>query len=457
MESKKHTVKEALTPVQWLELVEVADSERLRSELRNQHPADLAAIIEQVPFDLQLQLLKLLSEDAVAEVIAELEDNTQARLLRRFPTNKVAKIIENLESDDAADLLAVIEEDQVEDILSQLPDEERVDLVELLNYDEESAGGIMAKEAAAVSSSITVSEVVQQLREEFSDIDDIYYVYLINNDNKLEGVVSLKDLILAKPDEIVSDIVVEEIPFVNVNMDREDVAAVIRKYDLVSAPVVDDNGVFLGRVTHDDILDVVHEEVEEDIARLTGHGEFDPGERSVFRNLQNRLPWLLIGLVGGIFAAGMLAAFEKQLSRTTTLIFFLPLVAAMGGNAGIQTSALMVRGLATGEISEFGQFARLIREIALALLTGLICAIFVFTITYYWRDDLLLASVVSVSLLIVIVSSALVGVVIPLSLNRIGIDPAIATGPFITTSNDVIGLFIYLGIAHLFFEWFNFI
>jgi len=382
-------------------------------------------------------------------VIAELDDRDGARLIGPLPTQDASIIIENLESDDAADLLGSIKEEQAEAILEQLPSRDRDELTELLTYHEESAGGIMATEPISAPVDATVGEVIELLRSLAEEMEDVYNVYLVDKTGRLEGKASLKELILAQPGQKAAEVMDREFPRVNVGMDREEVAGIFARYNLASAPVVDDNGQFLGRITHDDILDVMTEEVHEDIAYLTGQSEFDPGERSLYRNLRLRLPWLLLGLLGGLAAATLIAHFEPQLARLTPLIFFLPLVAAMGGNAGIQTSSLMVRGLATGDIGDYGLTARLARELVTALLTGSICGGATFGITYFWRSDLVLAVVVSTSLLAVIVLAAIIGALIPLMLKRFGLDPALATGPFITTTNDIFGLFIYLGIATL--------
>jgi len=307
----------------------------------------------------------------------------------------------------------------------------------------------MATEPISAPVDATVGEVIELLRSLAEEMEDVYNVYLVDKTGRLEGKASLKELILAQPGQKAAEVMDREFPRVNVGMDREEVAGIFARYNLASAPVVDDNGQFLGRITHDDILDVMTEEVHEDIAYLTGQSEFDPGERSLYRNLRLRLPWLLLGLLGGLAAATLIAHFEPQLARLTPLIFFLPLVAAMGGNAGIQTSSLMVRGLATGDIGDYGLTARLARELVTALLTGSICGGATFGITYFWRSDLVLAVVVSTSLLAVIVLAAIIGALIPLMLKRFGLDPALATGPFITTTNDIFGLFIYLGIATL--------
>jgi len=439
-----------LTPDKWLELVETNDSENLSAILAQQHGADIAAIIEQLSFDFQRHILDLLADDQLAaEVIAELDGTDQARLIEYLPDERVIKIASYLSSDDATDMLGQIDIEQAQAILSHLPKRKQRHVSELLKYDDETAGGIMAKEVFAAPVTATVGEVIERLRSSTWKEEDIFNVYIVDDNNRLVGSISLKDIIIALPNQIVTEIMDDKLNKVHVGMDQEDVVGMFMRYDLVSAPVVNDVGHFIGRITHDDILEVYAEEADEDIARMTGQKEIDPGERSLFRNIRYRLPWLLLGLLGGIIAAIVIANFEGQLTKITSLVFFLPLVAAMGGNAGIQTSSVMVRGLATGEIGSYGLIARLFREFAISLSTGMICGFAIFVISWVWQNDLILASVVSCSLLFVIVFAAIVGAIIPLVLRRLGIDPALATGPFITTTNDIAGLFIYLALASL--------
>jgi len=437
-------------PDRWLELVKVGSEIDLRRELQECHPADIALVLEQLPYELQVQLFSLLDPEVIHQVAAELDEHDQARLIGKLPSQEIADIAEKLESDDATDLIAILKDKKAEEVLNHLKVENRAEITELMTYDGESAGGIMAKEALSVPMDAKVKNVINELRQRATELGDIYYTYVIDNAGILIGYFSLKNLILAQPDQEIHEIMRPAPVNVNVNMDREDVAQLFMRYDLASAPVVDDSGRFLGRITHDDILDVITEEAHEDMAHMTGQAEFDPGERMLFRNLRHRLPWLILGLVGGLLAARVVAYFEPQLTSITALVFFLPLVAAMGGNAGIQTSSLMVRGLATGEIGSYGIRKRLAGELGVAFLTGLVCAGLLFLATWIWQQNIDLALVVSLSLMAVVFFAAFVGLIIPLILKKFGFDPALATGPFITTTNDIIGLLIYLGIAAIF-------
>jgi magnesium transporter len=439
-----------LEPNRLLELLEFGDNEAIKNAISGYHPADIAAAIEHLPIELKLQIISLLDSDEAADVVVELDEQDQALLLKNLPALDIAEIVKELDSDDAADFLSSAEDEQTEAVLKHLDEDDRSELTELLSYDEESAGGIMAKEAVSVQTDTIVSDAINILREKAAEVGDIYHIYAVDADGVLQGYLSLKRLILAKPKQKISDVMKIKDVAVDVNMDREEVAVLFGKYDLASAPVVDKNGRFIGRITHDDILDVLSEETEEDLAYMTGQSEFDPGERSLFRNIRLRLPWLLVGLLGGLIAAKVIAFFEPQFAHITTLILYLPLVAAMGGNAGIQTSSLMVRGLATGEVSSYRLKKRLLGEIGVALISGFVCASVLFLITWGWHGKVILAAVLSAALLSVIFLSAINGFIIPLILKKLNFDPALATGPFITTSNDIIGLLIYLGIASSF-------
>ncbi len=452
MEEEKRDIHTPViqAPDFWLELIEVGDEARMRSELEQLHPADIAVAIERLPLLLQPTLFNLLDDEIAAEVIAELDVEEQENLIEQLTNSETARLFDHLDSDDAADLLGLMDDADSAEILSGLSADDQRDLTELMGYDEESAGGIMAKEAVSALVTASVGEVIEHVRTIGREIDDIYNVYLIDESQRLVGYVSLRDLILASPDQNVAELMDQKLISVNVNMDQEEVAGLFSKYDLVSAPVVNKKRRLLGRITHDDILDVLEDEIHEDMAHFTGQSEFDPGERSVLRNMRHRLPWLMLGLAGGIVTATMIARFEPQIVRITSLVFFLPLIAAMGGNVGIQTSSLIVRGLATGEVGQFGIMARLIRELTISLMTGAISGGVLIAATIIWQGSVRLALVVGVSLMIVIVMAATIGAVVPLMLKRSGMDPALATGPFITTTNDIIGLLIYLWIATAF-------
>lgn len=444
---RKKAKSHPLTPEKWLELVEIKSDDKLSVVLSRQHTADIASLIEHLAFDLRLHIINLLEPSMIAEVLAEVSDDISKVLLNMLPVEKVVAIVDILDSDDAVDLLRQLKPKRLEEVIQSLPDELRPSMVKLLSYDEETAGGIMTMEAAIAPANAGVGEVIEHIRQFADTIKEIYYVYLVDDFGKLVGAVPLKNLILSSDDEPVIKLIDTDIVSIPEGMDQEEVASIFQKYNLVSAPVIDSEGHLIGRITHDDIMDVIREEVDEDFAHFTGQSDIAPAERSLYRNLKKRLPWLLLAMIGSVGAAHILSHFEGNLAMITALVFFLPLIPAMGGNAGIQTSAVMVRGLATGEIASFGIYARIMRELSIAFFNGLACGMAVFAFAYIWQNDFMLALVVGSALMAVIVLAAMIGVVVPLLLKFVGIDPAVATGPFITTTNDILGVAIYMVIA----------
>jgi len=419
----------------------------LSTILQDQLAVDIVMLIEQIAFDFQRHIFDLLQDHIVAEVIVDLDDQLQLRLFHELTPQRQIVIGELLSSDDAADLIANLDISLSKSVLKGISTEKSKLISELMQYDEDSAGGIMDKEAVTAPAEYTIGEIVKLLKTSVWRRDDIYNVCLLGEDRKLLGSISLKSLILCEADVLAMDVMLEDKVTIDVAMDKEEVAELFRRHDMTAAPVVDNTNLFLGRITHDDILDVIIEEADEDIARISGQTDMDPGERSAWRNLRSRLPWLLLGLLGGLVATGVIAGYQNEISRLSSVVFSLPLVAAMGGNAGIQTSSLMVRGFATGEISDFGMMARVLRELGVALLTGFICSMGALLLCWWWQADIKLAIALSISLYAIIVIAAIIGVIVPFGLRKMGLDPALATGPFITTTNDIIGLMIYLGVA----------
>ncbi len=447
MSEPELNIEEPLTPEKWLELIETLSREELIAALKRQHPGDIAALLEQVPNYFQIHLFDLLDDEQAADVLPELDEPDQSRLIEQLPDQRVSAIAANLSTDEATDLLSQLDTEQAQDILEQLPQPLQQQVAELLNYEEDSAGGIMAKEAVSAPLSASVGEVIDLLRKSPWKDEELYNIYLVDEKGMLEGSVSIKDLVLALPTQPVADIVNDELVKIPLGMDQEEIAEQFRRYDLVSAPVVDEQGRFVGRITHDDILDIYAEEAEEDYARLTGQEEIDPSERSLFRNMRYRLPWLMLGMIGSLISATVIAKYEISISKLTALVFFLPLIGATGGNTGIQASSVMVRGLATGEISFFGMGQRIFREMGIALLIGLLLSSVIFLLSWVWQKDLLLALVVAVSLQSVVLFATIMGTFVPLTLKKFGLDPALATGPFITLTNDIMGVLVYLCIA----------
>jgi magnesium transporter len=435
-------------------LADAKDWVMIRNMIVDLHPADQAEILYHLDDDHRNYIFDLLDADVASDVISEMDDVSREDILEELPEDRISEIVDEMDSDDAADLVSELPDDVAQKVLDSIDKEDSDEVKELLRHEEDTAGGIMAKEFVAVNLHETVDQAIEVLRSKAEEVEDIYYLYVIDNSKKLVGVARLKDLILAKGTTTISEIMDRDVVSVTTNMDQEEVANIARKYDLVSIPVVDQVGQLLGRITFDDVADVMEEEASEDIQRMAGiTDEEEFREKSVFRISQVRLPWLLVGFTGELVSAYILHHFEASLDQIIAAAFFIPIIMAMGGNAGIQSSTIMVRGMATGEIGLYDIKRRLFREIFVSLLNGFLCGLLLFLVVTFWlklpKFGLILASV----LMLVILNASFVGSFVPVILRKIKIDPAIATGPFITTSNDVLGLLIYLGLITVFIPY----
>ncbi|MBN1447706.1 MAG: magnesium transporter [Bacteroidetes bacterium] len=426
-------------------LVRSRSTAALLNILTDLHPADIAAILNELPEDDTRYLFELLPPEEASEVLLDLHEHVREDLLEDLSAKRLTEIVEELDSDDAVDIVSEIDEAIAEQILEKLEPEDSAELRELLAYDEETAGGLMATEFPAVLMTGTVEDAIEAVRDTAEETPDIYEVYVVDTDGTLRGVIDLKNLLLVKRHTAVAEIMDPDVISVRTDVDQEDVANVMRKYDLLTLPVVNKDNIPVGIITFDDIADVIHEEAQEDIQRMSGITDDIDTSSSIFEIFRGRLPWLLVGFVGELLAALVLSSFETELGKVLAAAFFIPIIMAMGGNAGIQASSIVVRGLATGELALSRTFRRLLREFSAALINGLILGALLFGIVTFWIGDASFGLTVGLSLLVVITNATLVGATVPLFLDRMDIDPALATGPFITTSNDALGLFIYLG------------
>lgn len=436
--------------------IDSRDSTRTIELLDELHPADIAEIIEELDDEDAKFLFMLLDSETAADVIVELEDDEREKLLDLIPSEFIAKnLIGQMDSDDAADILGNMDEEKSDEILSHLTDLEQAgDIVDLLNYDEDSAGGLMAKELVAINENLTVKQALGELRDQADEIDEIYYVYVIDDNRKLKGIIKLQDLLFNSTNKTIGSIVDSDIISVKTDTDGEEVAKLMEKYDLVAVPVVDGIGRLVGRITIDDVVDVIREEAEEDYQLMSGITQDVNFSDSVIRQSRSRIPWLLIGMFGGICGSLILGYYEGDIAKYAVLALFLPLIAAMGGNAGVQSSAIVVQGLASGDVDLHSISRKLLKEFKVGLLNGLVCSLIIFLYNLIFAHNYALTITVSIALFSVIVFATVFGTLIPLLLNKFKIDPAIATGPFITTSNDIIGLFIYLTLARVIFGQF---
>ena len=429
--------------------IESNNSSKLSVILSDLHIADIAEIIEDIDIDDAHFLFDLIEEEKSAAVLVELEDDTREDLLSDLTAKEIAEeVIDNLESDDAADVIGELSEDIKEEVLSLIEDTEHAsDISDLLTYSEDTAGGLMAKELIKVNENWNTLQCLKEMRKQAEDVKKVYTIYVVDDDNKLLGSLSLRRLLLAEKGSAIKSIVNTDIVSVKATEDDEDVANILTKYDLIALPVVDNSNRLIGRITFDDAMDVVKEEAEKDYQMASGISEDVESSDSVWELTRARLPWLLIGMIGGLLGAKVIGIFD--LENNFELAFFIPLIAAMGGNVGVQSAAIVVQGLANDSLKMENIAKKLIKELGVGLLNGIICSIIILGAAFSLGYGFALSLTVSISLLAVIVFAAVFGTFIPLTLEKYKIDPALATGPFITTVNDVLGLFIYFWIGQM--------
>ncbi len=433
------------------DLLESGDREEAVRIAASLHPADLARLLNYLPTGERETLFGWLPSEQAGLALAELDEELRTRLLEETHPERLSEFLGHLETDDAADVLADLPEEVAARVLPLLDRSEEVR--SLLHYDEESAGGIMGTEFVIVPETWTVAEATEEVRRNAETVEAVFAVFVSDAQGRVQGMVSLKNLLLTLADTPVSDIMDEDVITVPPEIDQEEVARIMQRYDLVSLPVVDARGEMLGRITIDDIVDVIRDEAEEDIQRMSGMSGSEEPSDSVFRVIRGRLPWLLIGMVGAGLSGLVIGQFENALEQAVILATFIPIVMAMAGNAGIQSSAIVVQGLASGELWASDVARRLGKELSVSLLNGLALALIlgagVMALPIGGASLELLALTASLSMLTVIVLATIIGATVPLLLHRMKIDPALATGPFITTSNDILGLGVFFLLATL--------
>lgn len=409
------------------------------------HPADIEEILNHLKKDYRKYLFDLLPTELASEVLVELDTPVADQILENKSDEEISDLLEEMDSDDAADVILELDDDIAERVLEKMDDEEADEVKQLLDHDEDTAGGIMALEYISMLHTASVTETIEEIRARHDDIEEIYNIWVVDKDNYLLGYVSLRDLVLAGPGDQLQKIMNPDVHFMKVGMDQEEVANYFKKYDLVSAPVLDEQMHMVGRITIDDIVDVLEEEGSEDLAYLSGAPDEEVLEESTFLVSRARIPWLMVSFFGTIFAAFILEAFNETIETFIASAFFFPLIMAMGGSVGQQASVIIVRGLATGDISIAETPKRLFKELKISMLIGTIFSLLIFLIIFVWQGALF-AFVLGLSMFLVINGAALMGALIPLVFKRYNIDPALATAPFIATANDIFGLLIYLSI-----------
>ena len=433
------------------QLISNKKNKEIKKKVNEIHYADLAEIINELNFQESIYLIKLIDSDKTSDVLTELDEDVREKILERLSEKEIAGEIKELDSDDAADILSELSNEKQEKVISLIKDENITDNIrELLNYEEDSAGGLMAKELISVNENWSVLTCLREIRKQAKDITRVHSIYVLNKKKVLIGRLSLKDLITSPSKSKIKEIYIPKVDFVNVNDSADEVAKLMSKYDLEAIPVVNDKTELLGRITIDDIVDYIKDEAEEDYLLAAGISNDVEADDSILELTKARLPWLILGLFGGLCSVFILESFENIMAtkELRALFFYTPLIAAMAGNVGVQSSAIVVQGLANDQIKG-SLISRLIKEISLTLLNGIILSLIIIVFGLLINQSLDMSITISVSMILVIIVAALIGTSVPIILEKFGIDPAIATGPFITTGNDVIGILLFFYIAKI--------
>ena len=433
------------------QLISNKKNKEIKKKVKEIHYADLAEIINELNFQESIYLIKLIDSDKTSDVLTELDEDVREKILERLSEKEIAGEIKELDSDDAADILSELSDEKQEKVISLIKDENITDNIrELLNYEEDSAGGLMAKELISVNENWSVLTCLREIRKQAKDITRVHSIYVLNKKKVLIGRLSLKDLITSPSKSKIKEIYIPKVDYVNVNDSADEVAKLMSKYDLEALPVVNDKTELLGRITIDDIVDYIKDEAEEDYLLAAGISNDVEADDSILELTKARLPWLILGLFGGLGSVFILESFESIMAtkELRALFFYTPLIAAMAGNVGVQSSAIVVQGLANDQIKG-SLISRLIKEISLTLLNGIILSLIIIVFGLLINQSLEMSITISVSMILVIIVAALIGTSVPIILEKFGIDPAIATGPFITTGNDVIGILLFFYIAKI--------
>jgi magnesium transporter len=437
-------------------IIEIKDDAAALKKLEDLHPADIAEIYEGLSLEEAKYLYLLLDPEKASDVLVELEDDDREKFLKALPSDVIAsQFIDHMDSDDAADVIGDLAEEKKQEVLLHIDDVEQAgDIVDLLSYDEDTAGGLMAKELIRVNENWGVTTCIREMRKQAENLNEFYYIYVVSDENVLLGILSLKSLLLANASAKVRDLYDKEVRSVRTDTDSEEVAQIMEKYDLIVLPVVDSIGRLMGRITIDDVVDVIRDEADKDYQLASGITTDVETTDSAARLSRARLPWLMIALAGGVIVSFVLSRFEDDIKINPQMAFFMPLIAAMGGNVGIQSSAIIVKGIASKSLGLESTWRKLMKELLVALINAVILSGLLFVYNFFIHKNLELTMSVSSALIVVILMASFFGTLIPLLLNRMKIDPALATGPFITTMNDIMGILIYFLMGRLLYSVF---
>lgn len=432
------------------QLIQSKNDQQLEVLLNDLHHADIAEILDELEIGEATYIFKVLDSEKTAEILLELEDDLREKILNRLSPKEIAEELDELETNDAADIIAELSQSKKQEVISELQDVEHAkDIVDLLRYKEDTAGGIMHKELVKVNENWDVFTCIKQMRIQAENISRVHSIYVVDDEDRLLGRLSLKDLLTTAAKKPIKEVYIKKLNFVMVDTDDVEVARIMQKYDLEAIPVTDELGRLVGRITIDDIVDVIKDEADQDYQLAAGISQDVEADDSIMELTKARLPWLVLALLGGLISVKVLELFGGAMEEHGSLFFFMPLIAAMAGNVGVQSSAIIVQGLANDTLSG-SLFNRLVKEVSLSLLNGLILASILFVGSYFFLNvDALIGIIVTIALVSVIIIASLIGTFVPLLLDKFDIDPALATGPFITTSNDIFGILIYFTIARL--------
>lgn len=430
--------------------IALQEDEYIKEQLSELYPVDIALILNQLELEDANYIYDLLEEEQSADVLLEMDEEKREELLATFSTKEIAEQLDNMESDDAADVINQLPEEIQEEVLSQIEDiEQASDIADLMSFEEGTAGSLMAKELVSVYAHETVSACIDEIRRQTESVDVMYAIYVVDDNEKLIGMLSLKKLIISHPLALVEEIYDGDVISVRTSASSEEVAELIQKYDLVVLPVVDQLGRLVGRITIDDVVDVMREEAEKDIQLMSGITDDVDSNDSLWRLSRARIPWLLVGMCGGIVGSRIIGGYEAQIKIHPEMAFFIPLIGATGGNVGVQSSAIIVQGLANNTLIIDKIAPKLIKELSVGLINGIICSGLILGYNLLISESWTLAATVSIALMTVILCASFLGTFVPLMMSRFKINPALATGPFVTTLNDIIGITIYFLVGRL--------
>ena len=433
-------------------IIEAKDDAKAQEILHELYPADIAELYQELNLQEAIYLYLLMDGDKAADVLMELDEEDRHKLLKELPNELIAKrFVDNMETDDAVDLMRELDEDTQEEILSHIEDVEQAgDIVDLLKYDEDTAGGLMGTEMIVVNENWSMPKCIDEMRKQAEEMSEIYYVYVVDDDERLRGVFPLKKMITSPSVSKVKHVMKKDPLSVHVDTPIDEVVQLIEKYDLVAVPVVDSIGRLVGRITVDDVMDEVREQAERDYQLASGLSQDVETDDSVFRQTTARLPWLLIGMIGGIGNSMILGNFDSTFAAHPEMALYIPLIGGTGGNVGTQSSALVVQGLANSSLDAHNTWKQIVKESVVAVINATIISMLVYIYNFIrFGATATVSYSVSVSLFAVVMFASIFGTLVPMTLEKLKIDPAIATGPFISITNDIIGMMLYMGITVL--------